>query len=382
MFFFERFLGIGTYMLVLVLVCFLLTRANMSCKSVFRFYLFCLCGMALFYKPYRTADLYRIFEQMRFFSSMDFDVFWNEYAWNSSVSVARLLYWFFGKIGIKELLPTFCAFLCYSLIFYVIEKTKLLYDVSNQTVAVELFFIMTTSMYISVIGGIRMMMALCLITFSFFRGTVEKKITIIDILLSALSLFIHLMGPICLVICALTLLLDSGKTIARRIGYLSIVAVIGVSFAMCFGDTMGNMMDEIYNGFVGYVFGDKYSDSWEYIMGALIILILLMFFKEFRYVSRKVDCKNVYNCKLASIICVIIALCFCFEFSIFYRFGAHLAVLFSIPPMMVTLDNSDSKLIVSKKQIDFRSVIILLSVLIATISCSRGSLSSLKFFEL
>ena len=123
MFIIERIFGISAYMLVLLLVCFLLSKTNMPCKSALRFYLFCLSVMAFFYKPYITADLYRIFEQMEYFSSMDFDRFWSDFVLNSSTPLSRLLYWFFGKTGCNKLLPVFSACFCYSLIFYVIEKT-------------------------------------------------------------------------------------------------------------------------------------------------------------------------------------------------------------------------------------------------------------------
>lgn len=369
-------------MCLLLLICFLLIKTRISCKSALRLYLVGLCLMAFFYKPYITADLYRVYMSMDFFATMDIKTFLHEIVMDRSNPAAKMLYWCIGKTGIRSLLPAFSAFVCYYLLFYVITKTSKIYSISNKNVACVLFFVMTTSMYISVIGGIRMMMALSMITFSFFRGTVEKKITVIDIFLYVLSLFIHLMSPICLGICVLTFLLDSHKKIARRIGYLFVTGAAVVFFAVCFSNTTRDIMGELYQGFVEYVLGDKYSDFWEYIMGALIIMTLLILFKEFRHVRQKNDYKRICNYNLAAIICVIIALCFCFEFSIFYRFGAQLAVIFAIPSMMVTLENTDGRSSAVIKRIDFRSIIIILSILIAAISCSRGSLSSLKFFEL
>jgi hypothetical protein len=75
-------------------------------------------------------------------------------------------------------------------------------------------------------------------------------------------------------------------------------------------------------------------------------------------------------------------MCFCFEFSFFYRFGGQLAVLLSIPTMMVTLEKRKGKSGAVIRGVDFRSVLILFSLIIAVLSCTRGSLSSLKFFEL
>lgn len=378
MFLVERIFGIGTYMLVLFLVCILLAKTNMSCKSILRLYLLCLSGMAFFYKPYITADLYRIFEQMNYFSSMEFKLFWNECALKSSIPVSRLLYWLFGKTGCNELLPAFSALFCYSCIFYVVRKTKQLYDISNQTVAIAIFFIMTTSMYISVIGGIRMMMALSMLTFSYFRMTVEKKIKVVDILFVITSIFVHAMSVVVIVIIALTLLVDSDRNIFKKIGYAIAIGLIGGVFVVRFSNTVQVMFEK----FLEYVLGDKHSDPWEYLMGIFIIILLLLVFSEFRLIRRAGDCSAVNKYNMAAVFCVIVAICFCFEFSIFYRFGGHLAVMFSIPSVMISIEKTEGKSSTFFKRVDLRTMVILFSCIIAVISCTRGSLCSLKFFEL
>lgn len=378
MFLFERLFGICAYMIVLILVCFILVKTNVSCKAILGIYLICLCVMAFFYKPYITADLYRIFVQMDYFSTMDFNLFWNDYALESSIPISRLLFWIFGNIGINSLLPVFSGFFCYTLIFYIIIKTKQLYDISNKTIAIVLFFIMTTSMYISVIGGIRMMLALTMIAFSFFRATVEKRITLIGILFFISSIFIHEMSIVVIAIVAMTLLFDSNKNILKRIGLGVTFGIIGIVFAFKFNDTVY----DIYLKFLEYVFGDKHSDIWEYLMGFLIIISLILISVKYHYIRRENEYINVNKCNLATVFSICIAICFCFEFSIFFRFGGHVALLFSIPSMMITLEKTRGKASLIFKGIDLRTIVILLSCIIALISCTRGSLCSLKFFEL
>lgn len=117
MFLFERLFGIAAYMTILILVCFLLVKTNLSRKASLRFYLLFLCVMAFFYKPYVTADLYRIYETIDYFSTIPFAEFWRRFIVGSDIPAARLLYWCIGKTGVKALLPTFSAFVCYSLIF-------------------------------------------------------------------------------------------------------------------------------------------------------------------------------------------------------------------------------------------------------------------------
>lgn len=378
MFLFERLFGISVYMLVLVFICFLLLKSNIPSRSILKFYLVCLCCMAFLYKPHTTADLYRIFEQMDYFSSMRFGVFWENYAVGSSIPLARLLFWIFGKTGRNELISVFSTFFCYSIIFYVMNKTKQRYDISNKTVAAVLFFVMSTSMYISVIGGIRMMIALSMLLFSFFRATVEKRIKVIDILFLIASVLIHTMSLVVIGIIALTLLFDSNKNVLKKIGYVFFIALIGTAFWGGFSEIVQGVFDKFYD----YILGEKYSDPWEYLMGAFIIILLLLVFFEFKMIRKAGYYKEVNKCSMAAVSCMVLAVCFCFEFSIFYRFGGHLAVMFSIPSMMIAMDRKVGQSGIFFKRIDMRALVILFACVIAAISCSRGSLSSLKFFEL
>lgn len=378
MFLLERMFGIGVYMLILLYVCLVLAKTNVSCRSILRGYLVCLCVMAFLYKPYVTADLYRLYEQIDFFATMELERFWQDYAIPSSTPVARLLFWCIGKIGIKPLLPAISAFLCYSFVFYIVNKTKKIYAISNQSVAVVLFFVMTTSIYISVIGGIRMMLALSMIAFSYFRATVEKKRSVLDLLLYTVSIFIHVTALPILAICVFSSLIDFKKKFARRIILAVLACLGGVVLLVRFNSTV----NQLYQKFLAYVLGDRYSDPWEYVMGALIIMALAVTFMEFRPFRTDDECRAVKGLNSVAIFCVIIAICFCFEFSIFYRFGGHFAVMFSIPSMMVALEKTKGKPSAVIKGVDFRTVLLLLSMIIAVISCARGSLSSLKFFEL
>lgn len=376
MFLVERLFGISVYMLVLISVCFLLVKTNISFRSILRFYLVCLCCMAFFYKPYITADLYRIFGQMNYFSTMKFDFFWKNFALESFTPLSRLLFWIIGKTGCNELLPTLSALFCYSLIFYVIKKSKQLYDISNQTVATVLFFIMPTSMYISVIGGIRMMIALSMLTFGYFRVAVEKRIKIIDILFFVASIFIHEMSFVVIGIIALSLLFDSNKNVLKKIGYAFATGLIGFVLAV----RLSENVQEVFNKFLDYILGDKHSDPWEYLMGVIIVMLLLFVFSEFRFLRKAGNYFEINKYNMAAIFCVIIAISFFFEFSIFYRFGGHLAIMFSIPSLMITIDKTKGKPSIFFKGIDLQTIVLLLSCVIAVISCSRGSLSSLKFF--
>jgi hypothetical protein len=223
-----------------------------------------------------------------------------------------------------------------------------------------------------------MMLALSMITFSFFRATVEKKVKLFDLALYVLAVFFHTMSLVVIGICVIVTLLDAKKHFLRRIGFALVVGVVGVVFTRNFSNTV----NQLYQKFQDYVLEEQYSDKWEYIMGALMIALLLMLAYEFRRLRREKEYRILKSYHAAMLWSMLIAVCFYFEFSIFYRFGGHLAVIFSIPVMMLTLEKSSGRPSRAIGKIDFKGILLLFSMVIALLSCTRGSLSSLKFFEL
>lgn len=376
MFIFERIIGLAVYVGVLVFICLLLFSSKISCKKILRFYLVCLCVIAYFYKPYITADLYRINEMLDQFSKTNFNDFCNSYLVDSRVPLAHILYWCISQTKINNLLPVFSTLVCYSIIFYVINKTKEIFEISRQTVACVLLFVMTTSMYISTIGGIRMMLALCLILYSFFRNVVEKKKGILEIAFYIMALLLHEMSYAVVSICLITILLFYKTKLINKVIFFVAIIVGGALFCLLFSNTI----IDIYYKFLSYITGDEYSDIWEYIMGSLIIVLLLVSSLRCKRIEDEESYQKIKVINVATIFFILVSLCFCFEFSMFYRFGGQLAVLFSIPSLMISIDKKSKNYSTIISNAGYKNIIFLLIFLIAFISCTRGSLSSLKFF--
>ncbi len=360
------------------MVCLLMAYSNVKHKTIFKIYTVVLCVMGFFYLPYETADLYRTFETMDWYATIDFPQFLNDFVKTSSVPVSRILYWMVGKSGIYGLLPVISAFVSYSCIFYTIERTQDMYSVSRKNVAISLFFLMSTSMYISVIGGIRMMMAMSLIVFCFFRESVEHKFRWYDILLYVIAIFMHDIALILVLIRFIALVLDSRiRLLIRVIISLSIVA-LGILLIF----VLNYQIEQVFEKIVGYITDDNYSYVWEYFIGAIIAFTYLIIVCKFRNYNKNSSYNTLKAYNIAAIISGIAALLFCFDFSIFYRFIGHVVPLFGIPMMMVTLQESQGDLMAKRKQISFQTIILVLSIAIFALSCTRGSLCSLKFFVL
>lgn len=376
MFIFERLVGLSIYIVILFMTTFFTLKANGSCKKILKFYIICLCVMAFFYKPSETGDLYRIYNLMDQFSTMQFKDFWNIYIVNSRIPVAYLLYWGVGHTGINNLLPVISTLISYSIIFYVMNKTQELYFISKTSLVISLWFLMITSIYISVIGGIRMMISLSLILYSYFRNVVEKKVGIFEIVFYILALLIHEMSYAVVGVCLVTFLFFYKTKLINKVIFIIIAMIAVAIFGIVFRETIQN----IYNKFLEYIFGEKYSDTWEYIMGVLIVCLLLIVLGRFRYLQKKEEYQHLNIVNTVAFFFILVSICFSFEFSMFYRFGGQLAVLFSIPALMITLDKGKIQNETFVSEQGYQHLVILFIIIIGVISCARGSLSSLKFF--
>ena len=379
MFLFERLFGVATYIYLLVIACLLIGFTNVKSKNIFRLYTVALCVMGFFYTPSETGDLYRTFNTMEWYAGMEFSYFFENLVATSSVPVSRILYWLVGTTGIYNLLPVISSLVSYSLIFYTMEKTQTIYSISRKNVAIALFLLMTTSIYISVVGGVRMTIAMSLIVFCFFRESVEHKFRWYDILLYIIAVFMHDMAIIILAVRLLSPILDSRRKILTRVVLAVIVVFLGVVFVFAFDSLWSQIFDKI----VEYLFEPGYYDVWEYIIGAVLFLTYFVVAVKFRPYNRNTLYSDIKVYNICMVLSAVIALVFCFEFSIFYRFIGHLVPLLGLPMTMVTLQESQNSAETEKnKQVSFQSVILFFGIIILILSCARGSLSSLKFFTL
>ena len=366
------------YCYFLIMVCILMAYTNVKHKTILKLYTVALCVMGFFYLPYETADLYRTFETMDWYATIDFSQFFNDFVKTSSVPVSRMLYWVVGKSGIYGLLPVLSAFICYSSIFYTIEKTQKIYSISRKNVAISLFFLMTLSIYISVIGGIRMMIAISLIVFCFFRESVEQKFRWYNILLYLVAVFMHDMALVLLAIRFIALVFDSRQKIYVRI--ILSLAIVGIGIV--FGIMFNYQVEQVFEKIVGYLTGDNYSYIWEYIIGVLIAVTYAVIIVKYRLLRKNLKYTRLNAYSIATILSAVAALLCCFDFSIFYRFIGHVVPLLGAPMMMITLEESSNAMVEKRKQISFQTIILVMSLAIFALSCTRGSLCSLKFFVL
>lgn len=378
MFLFERLFGVCVYTYLLAMACIVIAFTTANSKTVMRLYTVALCILAFFYEPYVTGDLYRIYETMDWYGTMELGHFIEHYVVSSSVPVSRVFYWLVAKTGIYNLVPVISCLLSYSVIFGTIWKSQKIFSISRINVALTLFFVMTGSVYISVVGGIRMMSAMSMIVFCFFRESVEGKFRWYHIVLYGMAVLTHNLALIIISLRLLAMLLDQRRSWAGRLSVAGVVLVVGIVMAL----RMESLLLDIFENAKGYLTGESYSDKWEYLMGALLVVFYVVLGIRFRNAGGVKLHRELIEYHIGLIFSIAIAVVFCFVFSIFYRFIGHLVPILGIPMLMISLEHSSEKSPIRFNWLSTQGFVLVYGAVILLLSCSRGSLSSLKFFVL
>ena len=389
MFLFERLVGVAAYASILAVVCLslVMSKNTKQQRRILALYTIILALMAILYVPPETSDLYRIYRSIETFQKYSFDLFLETFSKNDSFGLGFVLYWLIGQTGIPKLLPFLTAFVCYGCIFYIVCASANKNQISGKNIAIAVLFYMTTETFVSIVGGIRSMLGTSLLSFCFYRETVEKKYSIFHILLYAFSFFIHSFSAILIVLRFVVPIFNTKKSILVRTMH-ALVLSVGIFFVLQY---FGEYVESIFLSAEGYLEGDEYSYFWGYIIdvGAWCAL-----FSVVLQVVRKRKQENILQYNTLTIflsLCLIIAGVFCYEYSIFTRLILHISPIICLPMLMSVLqDNDDAKVNsmsdIKKswlyREVNYNVIFVCISLALLLLSCARGETSSLKFFVL
>lgn len=374
MFLVERLIGVGIYSLILIGVCVLIAYTRINYRVLLGIYIALLAVMAFFYEPYVTADLYRIIHTMKIYASMSFSGFAREFLLTSSSPLPRIFYWILGRMGTYELISVLSVLICYGLLFHIIATMAKKYEISRTNIAITLMFLMSTSIYISVIGGIRMMIALSLMAFCFFRETVEGKKGAINYFWYVCAILTHNMAFAMIALRLFVACFFSARKLASKIRMVASIFAIFAIATLLFGSFFTDILETVTH----YLFEDEFSDAWEYVIGALLLCFFAILYAHFKRIDRE-DCGEIMPITMGAAAGTVASLAFVNIFSFFYRLIGHIVPILSLPALMITLERSEVRG-GRFRRLSFPSIVLIFSILILALSMSRGSLSSLKFF--
>lgn len=367
MFLIERFFGIACYFVVLLFVFALVYYKKAQVKHALIFYILVLSAFAYFYEPYETADLYRIRLTIEAFSRYKFSTFAKVHLSDNSTPAAYIIYWLIAQTGNARLLPAITVAITYSIIFYILYKTARRYSVSNESIAVILLFVMSTGNYMMVISNIRTMLATSLLCFCFYRESVQNTFKLWHIALYLIAALTHNLALILIIIRCMAFIFSSRVQQKVKLFVIALFAVLSLFFVL----NLDWLLNDVYDKAVGYISGESYSYIWEYLIAFISLIVEITALRMYMTSS---DTKLKEN-RMYLLMCVITAIIYITQFSIFHRLITYIAPILAVPILVVCFSLPESQ----KKH---RNAVFCLSLLMLLIACFRGSLSSLKFFVL
>lgn len=366
MFIVSRLIGVGTFAYFLLMFCLLIARTRISIRALLGWYTVVLAVMGFFYEPYITADLYRIREMMVTFSALDLPAFIRTYVVTSAVPTARMLYWAVGKSGVLGLLPAIACLVSYGCIFHILADAARRRESSRADVAATLFFIMSVGQYMSAVSNIRTMMAVALVCFCAYREIAEKKSRWWHLALYAAAATLHTFGLVAIVLRLMVPVLDPGLPLRGRV-CLALVFLTAFAGALI---VVPNLAAELMEKVEDYILGDSYSYFWDYLIGFIAFGIQVWLLWLHRGTPERI--------RLMLLPALGAATLFCFEFSIFHRLVTYVCPILTGPLMLGALRGGAE--IPDGRIRNRQTLILVLSLCMLAVACSRGSLCSFKFF--
>ena len=356
MYLIERIIGQLCYCLCLIIIFIKIYNGNYkSLKKVLRTYIILLAIMAFLFVPPQGADLY---------GSKDIIYLFKNSILNSPTPIAILYYYLFGKIGINGLLPCITSIIVYSNLFYIIYDYSKNNNIDKKAIATSIFFIMSCGFFMEVISGIRTMLAFSILARCFYNEMYNNKKFIGNIMYYIISIFIHSSAVgILLIRFVYYFIYENKRKIITKFFYLIVIII----FYIIFKKYILMSLDK----FESYTQEGGYFWIWE------LIKILIMNFSMIIMLLKEENNKRIYlNLIIITFSTIMIILG---EFNTFLRFS-YFSVFIIMPIALKYFSNFYSK----QKESNYEkiNIMLLLSLIMLLLSCSRGNLSSLKFFIL
>lgn len=377
MFLLERIVGVGTYCIVLLAFCLLVGYSKFRLKTLFWVYTILLAVIAYLYLPYKTADLYRIYEYLELFGKYSFHDFFRIYVVSVSAPVGRIYYWLIAKTGLPHLLPAITALISYGIIFYIMGDCAERFRVNRSTTALILFFYMSMGHYMYTISNIRTMLSVALIALCFYVETKHKRFYPAFLILYAIAILMHNLAVVFLLIRVAAILFSRKSSVYVRIFAVIVLIGAGVAMQLLVPDFTDSLVDKA----MIYVSGGRYSYTWDYILSGLIVVVLLYFLYIY-YKTKVENTLTLHTQNSAMILALMMSIAFVGVFTFFYRIVTSIVAVLCIPMIMELLSDPIALRYSRKLGFPLKGVTLIVGVIELALSCTRGSLCGMKFFEL
>lgn len=376
MFLIERSVSLLAFAAAMFSACVLLGAAvRKQWTGVLCFYLLVLTGFAYLYKPYITADLYRLREYVQY---------WTPLTWKELLSFGIRME-FPGWVvysyilclpGDINLLQTVSCLWCFSNIFYIIAHEIRDHQLHGFCRSLMLFFVMSVgTIFLQAVSGIRSMLGITIVSVLFYRETIRGRNLLPHLPLYLFAALLHAASMI-LVISRMLFLLFQFKSPAKRFLILLLVGVLGV-LALIY---MRGSLYRTYESGIWYLSGgEEYFYVWEVIIGLLETAETLYVIRAFRRACPAGEMtdgirQTILMCVIWTLISVLMLP---FSYAIFRRYTMFCTI--TVLPVLAGMLRYEQDGTSRTRAVQ---VVFLLSLMIFMISLIRGDLCGYTFFTL
>lgn len=375
----ARIFGIATYVLTLFLALWLVrnTREKSTAKILLLF-LVLLCCIAFFYEPAPEADLYRSRQYAQNFARYSWSDFFQAIANGeiglSDTPLAAVLYKILGSIGLKGIIAAFSCWVCFSIIFYSMNGVKKRYELSGACVALALLWFLSADYYMPTIATIRSYMAAALVFFCIYREARQGKTGVLEIILYIAAILLHAGGIALVFIRFAAVVFQKGRSFTFKLLYIAVMlAVLCFAFVL-YQDTI---LSSVNTG-LSYLFSKNSAAQYSYRWEQIILAIMLVTQVHTLYAAKQngLDEEPFMSAFYAvSRISVAMMLPAILQFTFFMRLS-YFTSLVELP--LVLRNNADA---VDREWVWSVNLLTVCAAMMLLLTCSRGYLCSLKFWE-
>ena len=372
MFIVERIVSLFAFAGTLFIACYLISHCSMKqVRTVLFAYLIMLMVFAFNYKPYRTADLYRLREYIQYWVDLPLESLFS-YLLNSASPAWVAYAYLVSKLGNVNWLQTGSCLVSFGLSFYFIRTTIEKNAVMGTNRGLLLFSYMAIgAIFLQAISDIRHIMGFTIIAFSLYRELKGKSFWI-HIPLYLLAALFH---PTAIVLVAARFLSVGFSKKGWRSKIAATILTVPVVL-FCYRQGSQYFLSTVAKA-NSYLTGDEYTYIWEIIIGIAEAVQTIMILRHYQkhYTANE---KERYLWLFAMVLQVGSILALPFSYAVFRRYTLFCTMI-TIPFFGKTLCAEDSE---QRNMKLYREWMYLLSAAIFILSFVRGDICGYKFFVL
>lgn len=393
----ERLLGVFVYVAVTVIAYSQLRHTTdfRKRKAIFRRTFIALCVMAFLYVPGASADLcewQKIFD--KYWEHQGLFEFIKGTMLDSNTPLSYLVIYLCEKTGIDGVLPMVSCIVFFTFVFKIFLDTSVsctltpgeeeeqnkssLFKNAKQknaatySLALVFLFFMSSGCFLETISGVRCFVALSIVAWCIYSELVKDRKLLKNLIFYMIACTVHLAAIPVVAFRLVYLLIGQFGHKAPKIG------TYAVTLFMCLGGvTVGRgLLFAAINKGNSYLTNDRYSYTWEYIIGFLELAVLIVALIRFRKIRNDEGVKNLNALAgFCTFMCTVVT-CLCFEYSIFHRYVLFTMIIM-IPVIYTVLQSC-----IKKGDYRFVNFVRIISILAFALACARGNLCGYKFFLL